>query len=458
MSLTTNYILVADNDPKFLNQLKTEKKADFALIAVSSEQDARHALNDSNIRIAALVVNPLMGEDLGIALIRDARKSRPLIQVFCLNHLDDPIFSTEQSRELGISGFFAKSITTAGIAEQLSRLPSVELSEASAALIDADESEFISIPIGNFTALSRSMFDIYAKVGLNRFVKLLRVGDYFSTDRLESYFQKNVKSLYLSRSLRDTFLSHCDEVAKEILLNKNAAIKHKIRAVLKQGEVVIQFIRARGVNSENFAQAEKFVENVQVLANQVFLADSDAVQCLFRDLKSYDHAVGVTLFAGLLAQPLKIRSDKSLQVLGLASLFHDISLAGVDPAIQDEDESKMSPEQKAIYYAHPKKSMEILQKIDKIDPVILQGVAQHHERRNKKGFPDRLGAGLINRVSEIVGMSDELIQLLSKNVEGSATKILADLEYKIFHGFSLDVVDATRKVLQKTNGQSAKAS
>jgi len=72
-------------------------------------------------------------------------------------------------------------------------------------------------------------------------------------------------------------------------------------------------------------------------------------------------------------------------------------------------------------------------------------VAQHHERRNKLGFPRRTGAGVVNRIAEIVGISDEFARLLQRATQDPRVNPFQIMEVDIFQGFSFPVVEAFRK-------------
>jgi HD-GYP domain-containing protein (c-di-GMP phosphodiesterase class II) len=87
----------------------------------------------------------------------------------------------------------------------------------------------------------------------------------------------------------------------------------------------------------------------------------------------------------------------------------------------------------------------MLRQIRGVEPVVIQAVEQHHERRSRKGFPYRLGSGNINRVSEIIGISDEFVHLIGKcKVDGSDPFKL--MESTVFHGFSSPVITAFQMI------------
>jgi HD-GYP domain-containing protein (c-di-GMP phosphodiesterase class II) len=151
------------------------------------------------------------------------------------------------------------------------------------------------------------------------------------------------------------------------------------------------------------------------------------------------------MISSLLVKKLKIVSERPVHIIGLAALFHDIGLYGMGPEFQDENEASLTEEQRAKYYSHPIAGAQVLRGVYGIDPSALQAVAQHHERRNKKGFPARAGAGSINRIAEIVGISDEFVRLMKQAKKDPSLDLRAKMDNEVFDGFSHPVVEAFRE-------------
>ena len=61
-----------------------------------------------------------------------------------------------------------------------------------------------------------------------------------------------------------------------------------------------------------------------------------------------------------------------------------------------------------------------------------------------EGFPSRLGAGQINRVAEIVGISEKFVQLIHQAYSDSKVNPLKLMEKRVFPWFSAEVVAAFR--------------
>jgi HD-GYP domain-containing protein (c-di-GMP phosphodiesterase class II) len=75
--------------------------------------------------------------------------------------------------------------------------------------------------------------------------------------------------------------------------------------------------------------------------------------------------------------------------------------------------------------------------------VVIQAVGQHHERRNGKGFPNKLRSGNINIVAEIIGISEEFIQLLIRAKKDPSIQVMKKMEKRL-DGFSHSTVTSFR--------------
>ncbi|NUM89201.1 MAG: NAD(P)(+) transhydrogenase (Re/Si-specific) subunit beta [Bdellovibrionales bacterium] len=146
------------------------------------------------------------------------------------------------------------------------------------------------------------------------------------------------------------------------------------------------------------------------------------------------------LIAGLLLKPMGIEHEKAVEAVGLACLLHDIGLRGTSTL--DEDEESMTEEDRKIFRAHPEEGARILREAGGIPPLAITAVEQHHERRTGKGFPRGLGAGAIQKTSELVGIAEEFSHMLDRLVKDPEYDLLHDLQHRVFHGFSSDVVEA----------------
>ena len=66
-------------------------------------------------------------------------------------------------------------------------------------------------------------------------------------------------------------------------------------------------------------------------------------------MKTYEHGVGTSLVAGILANSLGLMSSDPVRIVGLAALFHDVGLSQLPPELSLLNPKEMTPEQRTLY-------------------------------------------------------------------------------------------------------------
>ena len=146
-------------------------------------------------------------------------------------------------------------------------------------------------------------------------------------------------------------------------------------------------MKSAGVSDTNMAYATGFVRNTESLIKQLDLSTDTTVRDFLSQFANHDHSVGTSLITALLLGSLNFGSDKSIQIVGISALLHGIGLSKTNPGMEDEDEAKMTSEQKARFYTHPAVSVQILSKFSKIEPSVIQAVGPRHKAKSKKASP-----------------------------------------------------------------------
>jgi HD-GYP domain-containing protein (c-di-GMP phosphodiesterase class II) len=189
-----------------------------------------------------------------------------------------------------------------------------------------------------------------------------------------------------------------------------------------------------------------FSQDIRRLFDQLDLNDARDFQALMQNVALYEHSLGTTVLSILLAKPMELDKEQSADILGIASFLHDIGLARMPPAVQSEDLSKMIGDQRELYFQHPALGAQILRDTNSVHPVAIQVVAQHHERRNGTGFPNRLVGQQIHKLSEVVGFSEELARLVQSRPGAPIKNVLIEMKSLSFEAYSLQIIEAFLKI------------
>lgn len=214
-------------------------------------------------------------------------------------------------------------------------------------------------------------------------------------------------------------------------------------------EGVRAFLTQLGANQKQINQAFYFVLEVESHARKLGITRTEPFQTYAENEPLYRHGLVCTMISFLITQAMGIEFKRAVQTIGIASLFHDIglvSMKNLGKAFLLDDESAMSAEQRSIYRQHPRIAAEIFQKVAGIDPLVIQIVGQHHERRDgNQGFtayPERSEATHV--YSEVVGMSDELARFLDCSTSVPTSRLKESMkestqQQSLVRGFSLTI-------------------
>lgn len=133
---------------------------------------------------------------------------------------------------------------------------------------------------------------------------------------------------------------------------------------------------------------EKVYGKVKSLLN--YIIEQGNVNINLYEVKTYDdytyiHCVDTCIMSVYLGILLKLKND-SLTDLGMSAILHDIGKAKIPKEIINK-KGTLTVEEFEIIKKHPLLGKEILEDTDFLNCAIIEGVAQHHERYDGKGYP-----------------------------------------------------------------------
>ncbi len=457
--------LIADNDGDFADQVvadfKIARKAmgKTAITPMFSDtvRSSQSKLSDRDFDYAALFVNPVLGTAAWLAIMRSCHQYRAGVPVFVIYDGKTTI-TREEAEGMGAAGFLAKPLTYAKMVEMVSGSapdaslpeeadPAPAASEVPAAAVDDDgpadaltDNDVLQVDLTNLAGRVKSAFDVYVRLTTGKFVRILKSGDVLSNDRIESYRAKGVTAMHILKTAQADYLSLYDKLVAEVLSDKNASAEVKVSQVVGQGEATARMLRDSGFGEKSVQRAQAYVANTTEMMGQL-ANDNPLIRKLLGDIASLEHGVACTMLASLMLKHIGGTNPSVFNGIGIGCFLHDIALLGKPPVIRDEVEARMSDEQKAIYWAHPAQSAEMLRQMKKIPPIIVSAVAEHHRRLDGSGFPITESTSEINRVAELIGISEEFLKV-AEMVKGTPVNPFEILRVDAEKQFSAPIVDA----------------
>jgi HD-GYP domain-containing protein (c-di-GMP phosphodiesterase class II) len=175
---------------------------------------------------------------------------------------------------------------------------------------------------------------------------------------------------------------------------------------------------ARATQQVDIGQGEAFVEEIIGSVTR----NPDALISLSK-LRTYDeytftHCINVAVLTLGFAEFFGIHRTE-LRALGIAALFHDIGKARIPNAVLNKP-GRLSDEEFAVMRRHPLLSYQLLRDNEhggsSLDPDVLHGIVEHHEKHNGKGYPRGLKDDAIHIYGRVIALADVYDALTSARV------------------------------------------
>jgi putative nucleotidyltransferase with HDIG domain len=274
-----------------------------------------------------------------------------------------------------------------------------------------NDETMIEIPLEQFIFTPKSFFNVFIKLAKDKFVKILNAGDPLNEEFIQKYRDKKVASLYLKIEEHSKYLKLSHALAQNSIISQTKSDDEKLSAMSNQIESTALNMTQLGVNAENVAIAKGCVENSRNMINQLLINSKKSSSFdLIKKMMAHDHSTSVSMLAGLFCRQLDIRSPKTVQVVGLAALVHDI---GLGITLKESQKDTFSAEDNIKYMKHAALGGDYLRKSGLFEEVVCQIVELHHEQENPNST--KKNSAQLSVASEIVSIADSIATNILEN-------------------------------------------
>jgi putative nucleotidyltransferase with HDIG domain len=198
-------------------------------------------------------------------------------------------------------------------------------------------------------------------------------------------------------------------------------------------------------------QVERMEPIVDKMAGSI-LRNSGALLSLSRiknkDEYTFQHSVGVAALLIAFCRGLGL-DEETIRQAGIGGMVHDVGKMQTPDRILNKP-GKLTDEEFTVMRHHVVASREILEVTPNISQTALQVAAQHHERHDGSGYPNRLKGDEISRIGQMASIIDVYDAITSDRVYHKGmlpTDALRKLfEWSKFH-FNPELVHAFARVV-----------
>jgi putative nucleotidyltransferase with HDIG domain len=447
-------VLIIDNNMKFVESLKEESILlnDYPCLFTKTFKDGAQILKQPKHNIRAIFISSSIGPTHGIDELKEIKKDFPLVPIFLVSHnpgrepkeiIDNVCGFTKIIRSPSNLLAFTKEIDE--LFKSKESWVGVEASKEEKNIeLDLVADGYIPTLLSEFVLSPKCFFNIYIKLGSAKFIKVLNAGDPLNDELLQTYAKKGVTHLFISIEEHKKYIRFCEEISKKLLSRQDIGSSKKIHNVLNLGANIAQSFIHTGISQEKLDFANSFLNQSVGLIKNMKLKN-ESLKRFIDSIEMKEHSAAVSFLAGMIANEIGIESIKSVKLVGIAALLHDIGLYDIDPDFKQENLENLSVEQQKNFDQHQKHGGEILRTCGGFDEVIYQSVESHHMRR--RGSDPSRRTNNINMVAEIIGAADELHNLFMSNS-------LNEMKLQYFNqnnlkNFSPQIEKAVTKLMQK---------
>ncbi len=295
---------------------------------------------------------------------------------------------------------------------------------------------FTRVAIDIFTSGNSTICDLYIKLSSNRYIKLLKRGDYFSAKRIKRYKdEKGVEYLYFKTKDRGVYIHYLNQLAEKWIKKPGKSVVKKVKAVQLLTEKYIEEIYLEGVKPEMMEEGDKICKNVFDIIS--FEPKLYQLVRKFQDQHSdqFTHSYLVMMLSAMTAKAMKWNSESTIAKIAMGAMLHDIGKTKLDPLYSSLRPDQLSAAQFEIYKAHSVLGVQVVTPMKKVNTEIKQIILQHHERLDGSGYPSRLSASKIYPPAQVVGFVDTCAWIMAAMKMSPPEAIKLFLSDKMNNGY-----------------------
>ena len=129
------------------------------------------------------------------------------------------------------------------------------------------------------------------------------------------------------------------------------------------------------------------------------------------DAYTYDHGLNTAIYLIAFGRHLGLPEDQ-LQVIGTVGLMQDVGKIKL-PRTLLEKRSKLSPAELKVFQSHVAHSIDVMRTSKDASDVLIDAIAQHHERFDGSGYPNGLAGEQITLLGGMAGLADSYAAMIS---------------------------------------------
>lgn len=369
--------------------------------------EGQKALDFLALNACDCVIADLDLQDInGFLLYRQAKKLGLKFSYILLAN-SKSFVTEEEAYEVGIDSYLLKPITKEVLSEAVVTVLKLRGGTAEEGQGPTPDTDYNAVPLNEFFMGGDLQFPIFLKLSTNKYVAIGMNEKAVDKSLVENLKKNKVKNLYLKKDDFIKYLGLMDFLSTAGVRSSTISAEKKSKIVSMAARRILEFSFNEKVDA-NFIYFAKsnLSRTVELLGNFADVGDLLEAAC---DQKANlsNHNISTSITALMIAKGRGWTSPLTLFIVSAAALFHDIALAPLDEQLRKSTPDGLSKEDFEKYRSHPTDSAALVARYGKFPDAILSVIAQHHEKPDGSGFPQKLNKTEIHPIAEIVSLASE---------------------------------------------------
>lgn len=361
----------------------------------------------------------------GIAVLRYIKSTLPHQRVILItpskNRLDELGLGQKELARLGIPDVLMRPITAKSLQTKLEELnasvswknvQSIDASTPQAEAILSD-TKFTKIRVEEFFGGEISVFDVYIRIGKDKYLKLFNKGEPYDNSRVKEFSEtKNVEWLYFLTAERVAFINYLNEIADKAMKSDKYTSKQKLILTKNVANQYLNEIETRGIRQEIIKEGEQLCESMLSICRE----DESLAKLLKEfeeiDPQAFSESFLTAFFSSMIVSKLPWGTKSTVEKVVMGALLHDLGRLKLPPALREKRADKMTEEELKQWREHPRLGVEMLDSSQFVSEATKQIVYQHHEYVNGTGFPNGLTGLKIFPLAKVVSFANGFAEFI----------------------------------------------
>lgn len=348
-------------------------------------------------------------------------KTMVILKTDTMKTLEDMDFKEKELLDLGVGAIAhgskwiesSKSFIKRNAYSSWQNVEEKEINQVETLETNLSDKLFTEIHVDNFLNGAPAIFDLYIRIGTNKYIKILQRGNFIDPVRIKNYKNKyNLVYLHFKTEERLTFVNYINTFIEKS--SKHVPIEKRIDIIGEASKKYVEEVYVHGLNEKIYDEGIRLANNTYNSIQQI-----TSLKDLFIHLSQtqVSHLFLTSIYSIAIIKNVDWAGSRTHENIIMGCFLHDIGLIKLDFYQRNKNfkVSELTKFEYEEYKKHPIIGYEMLVNINHIPEAIRQITLQHHELCDGSGFPYGLTSNKIYPLAKVIGLASYFSHLLIEN-------------------------------------------